>query len=109
MSNYVIKKWIEPYVLLETLKANYQMQEYIFDGFSKRLVKADFLSALSNEDAFGLYMKNVNKFYIFSGHEPLDVENLFGFTSEDYVLKEDSDEPIALVDAGKAEAAFIIF
>ena len=54
-------------------------------------------------------MKNVNKFYIFSGHEPLDVENLFGFTSEDYVLKEDSDEPIALVDAGKAEAAFIIF
>ena len=30
----ILTKWIEPYVLLETLKANSELQkDFIFDGF----------------------------------------------------------------------------
>lgn len=32
----ILTKWIEPYVLLETLKVHSELiKDYIFDGFSK--------------------------------------------------------------------------
>ncbi len=109
MSHYIIKKWIEPYVLLETLKAHYKMQDLTFDGFSKNEVKEKFIKELNKKESFGLYMKNVNKFYLFTGEEPLNVEKLFGFNLDDYSLSEDYTEPLNMVDSGKAEAAIIIF
>ena len=40
--NQIIKKWIEPYVLLETIKANNELvKDYTFDGFSKNKIKKD--------------------------------------------------------------------
>lgn len=109
MPHIIIKKWIEPYVLLETLKSNYVMKEFVFDGFSKKSIKNEFFAQLNAKDTFGLYMKNVNKFYVFKGDKTLDIENLFGFTPADYVFSEDCEEVIYCVDAGKAEAGIIIF
>lgn len=109
MANYVIKKWIEPYVLLETLKSHYEMKELIFDGFSKKTLKNDFIGELQKGNAFGLYMKNVNKFYIFRYNGSFNLENLFGFSKDDYSLTEAYDEALNMVDMGKAEAAVILF
>lgn len=109
MLHYSITKWIEPYVLLETLKSHYSMHDFIFDGFSKTKVKEEFIKELKKENTFGLYMKNVNKFYLFSGNEALELDKLFGFTEEDYLLSEDYNEPLNKVDSGKAEAGIIIF
>lgn len=109
MAHYVIKKWIEPYVLLETLKSNYEMKELIFDGFSKKTLKKEFIAELQKGDAFGLYMKNVNKFYMFKNGAGLDMKALFNFSSEDYLMDESYEEALNMVDMGKAEAALILF
>ncbi len=107
MANYIIKKWIEPYVLLETLKSSYDMTDLTFDGFSKNALKEEFLKELKKAGTFGLYMKNVNKFYIFNGSEPLDIEKMFNLDTGDYVVCDDYNEPLKLVDFGKAEAGII--
>lgn len=109
MPHYIIKKWIEPYVLLETIKAHYEMKDLTFNGFSKNAVKEIFIKELQNDDTFGLYMKNVNKFYCFKGNEPLNIDSLFNLGTEDYSLAEDYNEPLNMIDAGKAEAAILIF
>ncbi len=107
MTNIIIKKWIEPYILLETAKKAYEMKDYTFDGFSKDAVKKEFLKALEKPNTFGLYMKNVNKFYLFSGEKPIDLKNLYNFTEEDFELTNELEKPFSLVDLGKAEAGII--
>lgn len=109
MSHYIIKKWIEPYVLLETLKAHYEMKDLTFDGFSKNTIKENFIKELHNADSFGLYMKNVNKFYLFTGKEPLSIEKLFNLSPEDYYEAKDYNEALSMIDSGKAEASILIF
>ena len=38
--NKIITKWIEPYVLLETLKKDCELvKDFTFDGFSKNEIK----------------------------------------------------------------------
>ncbi len=113
--NIIIKKWIEPYVLLETSKKFFDMKDYTFDGFSKNMVKTKFLKALANAGgtAFGLYMKNVNKFYLFTSEKKIDVqkellEDMLNFNPEDLEFTEDTDVPVNLVDMGKAEAGIIM-
>ena len=45
--NKIIKKWIEPYVLLETLKKDCDLvKDFTFDGFSKNEIKKEFLKQL---------------------------------------------------------------
>lgn len=105
----VLKKWVEPYVLLETLKKHYEMKDYTFDGFSKNNVKKEFLKALEKENSLGLYMKNVNKFYLFTSDNEIDLDKVFNFMPEDYETAEDINIPFDMVDMGKAEAGFIIF
>ena len=107
MSHIIIKKWIEPYVLLETAKSCYSMKDFTFYGFSKKNVMAEFLQALEKPNTFGLYMKNVNKFYLFSGEKPVDLKSLYNFTDNDFELTEDIAKPFSLVDLGKAEAGII--
>lgn len=104
----VLKKWIEPYVLLETLKKHFEMKDYTFDGYSKNLVKKEFLKALEKENTLGLYMKNVNKFYLFTSNNEIDLDKVFDFQPEDYETSGDINKPFDLVDMGKAEAGFII-
>ncbi len=113
--NIIIKKWIEPYVLLETAKKFFDMKDYTFDGFSKKSVKNEFLKALKKSagTSFGLYMKNVNKFYLFTSAESIDIqkellENALNFTQEDFEFSDNQELPINLVDIGKAEAGIII-
>ena len=102
----IITKWIEPYVLLETLKKHCEMKEFIFDGFSKDMTKKQFLKSLEKDFSFGLYMKNVNKFYSFKGNVNLD--EIFGFEPQDYIETDDLNKPFEMIDFGKAEASFII-
>lgn len=103
----ILTKWIEPYVLLENLKKHCEMKDFTFDGFSKETVKKEFLKYIEKENSFGLYMKNVNKFYAFKGQP--DIDKLFGFEPEDYIVTGDLTEPFKMIDLGKAEASFIIF
>ena len=106
--NKIITKWIEPYVLLETLKKNCKLvKDFTFDGFSKNNIKKEFLKELSKENNFGLYMKNVNKFYLFSGNA--DIDKIFELTASDYETTEDIEKPFDMVDLGKAEAGIIMF
>lgn len=51
--NKIITKWIEPYVLLETLKKNCDLtKDYTFDGFSKNEIKKEFLKQLKKRKFF---------------------------------------------------------
>lgn len=104
--NKIITKWIEPYVLLETIKHQCDLiKDFTFDGFSKNEIKKEFLKHLKKENSFGLYMKNVNKFYLFNGN--IDIDKIFKLTSSDYENTEDLDKPFEMVDMGKAEASII--
>ncbi len=104
--NKIIKKWIEPYVLLETLKKDCELvKDFTFDGFSKNEIKKEFLKQLKKENTFGLYMKNVNKFYLFKGC--VDIDKLFELTSNDYEITDKIEKPFEMIDMGKAEAGLI--
>jgi len=112
MPSYIITKWVEPYVLLETAKKSFDMKDYTFDGFNKQKVKQEFFKELEKSAAFGLYMKNVNKFYLFKSHHVIDIREFLTskieLTDGDFYYSEEPDEPFNMVDMGKAEAAFII-
>lgn len=103
----ILTKWIEPYVLLEKLKKQHEMNDFTFDGFSKQNIKNESLKKLEKGNSFGLYMKNVNKFYLFQGKA--DIDEIFGLTADDYELTDDVNKPFEMVDLGKAEAGFIFF
>lgn len=103
----ILTKWIEPYVLLETLKTHSELiKDYIFDGFSKNDLKKEFLKSLEKENTFGLYMKNVNKFYLFKGIA--DIDKILVLSPQDYEVTNDINKPFDMVDMGKAEAGFIL-
>ena len=106
MHKVLITKRIEPYDILETLKKHCDITDFTFDGFSKKDVKQKFLKLLEDKNTFGLYMKNVNKFYLFKGEN--DIDKILGLSSEDYYITDDIEEPFNMVDMGKAEAGFII-
>lgn len=112
MKNLIIKKWVEPYRLLETVKVYCDMTDLTFDGMNKFTQKAKMFSALEDNDkSFALYMKNVNKFYVFTPNDEFDLcaklVEVFGFESEDYQISENSEEALSLIDMGKAEASFL--
>lgn len=64
----IITKWIEPYVLLEKVKKYFDIQDFEFNGQNKVQMKEKFLEAIEDANqkriSMGLYMKNVNKFYL---------------------------------------------
>jgi len=112
MKNLVIKKWIEPYILLETVKDYCDMTDLTFDGINKLSQKEKMFSALeSNEKSFALYMKNVNKFYVFTPVSDFDLLSklveVFSLEDEDLQICENTEEALSLIDMGKAEASFL--
>lgn len=112
MKNLIIKKWIEPYRLLETVKEYCELVDYNFDGLNKVSQKTKMYTDIENNtEKFALYMKNVNKFYVCTPKDKFNIlEKLFEvfeFTSEDYETNEDWEKAISLIDLGKAEASFI--
>lgn len=138
----IITRWIEPYVLLEKVKKYFDIKAFEFDGKNKNEVKAKFLQAIEDENekqiSMGLYMKNVNKFYLLTLRE--DVSNIldeyevpdvlkkldltvlhkvlitkeFGYSQEEQMAQDgikyikQESEAFDLVDLGKAEASFIM-
>ncbi len=138
----IITKWIEPYVLLETVKKYFDVKDYTFTGANKAEVKKEFLSAIekSAEEkiSMGLYMKNVNKFYLLTLRENVDeildeykvpevLKNLdltvlhkviitkeLGFTEEEQMAQDGikyikvENEAFDMIDMGRAEASFIM-
>lgn len=138
----IITKWIEPYVLLEKTKKYFDIKDFEFNGQNKKEVKAEFLKAIEENNekqiSMGLYMKNVNKFYLLTLREDvssilnefevpdvlkkLDLTVLhkvlitkeFGYTQEEQMAQDgikyikQESEAFDLIDSGKAEASFIM-
>ena len=113
MKSFVIKKWIEPYKLLETIKGQYEYEDYTFDGKNKLAQKELFFESLKKDkNNVGLYMKNVNKFYLFSRDEYLDIikklSEIFELSRDDIEENHDVNDMFSKIDLGKAEAELII-
>ena len=111
MLNLIIRKWVEPYRLLETIKEVSSTEEFTFDGSNKTILKAHFLKQLKDTKGFGLYMKNVNKFYLFDTSANLKdilVKN-FELTEQDFEVTDDEHKPFDEIDSGKAEASVLSF
>lgn len=138
----IITKWIEPYVLLETVKKYFDVKDYTFTGANKTEVKKEFLNAIEQASkdkiSMGLYMKNVNKFYLLTLREDvnsiLDEYNVpdelktldltvlhkviltkeLKFTEEEQMSQDGikyikvENEAFDMIDLGKAEASFIM-
>jgi uncharacterized protein (DUF1015 family) len=138
----IITKWIEPYVLLEKIKKYFDLEEFGFNGQNKNEVKNKFLQEIekANEKqiSMGLYMKNVNIFYLLKLRE--DVSNILDefevpnvlkkldltvlhkvlitkelkYTQEEQMAQDgikyikQESEAFDLIDSGKAEASFIM-
>ena len=114
MKSIIITKWIEPYKLLETIKTEYEYKDFTFDGISKPIEKKKFFKELeTSNNSIGLYMKNVNKYYLFSRSANFDIwkklVDVFGFIDGDFEQSDDTEnKPFNMVDLGKAEASLII-
>lgn len=135
----IITKFIEPYVLLEAVKKYFDMEEFVFNSTNKQKVKEQFLAAIekSNEKVIsvGLYMKNVNKFYLLKLKDgmldlvdapdvlkKLDLTVLhdliitkeLGYSKEEQMAQQgikyikQEFEAFDMIDSGKAEASFIM-
>lgn len=112
MKSFIITKWIEPYILLETVKKYCELTDYSFDGLNKVVQKNKMLVEIEKDPKkFALYMKNVNKFYVFTPKNDFDLRSIlietFNFSDEDYKYSYDCEESINMIDMGKAEASFI--
>ena len=135
----IITKFIEPYVLLEAVKKYFDLEEFVFNSTNKQKVKEQFLAAIekSNEKVIsvGLYMKNVNKFYLLKLKDgmldlvdapdvlkKLDLTVLhdliitkeLGYSKEEQMAQQgikyikQEFEAFDMIDSGKAEASFIM-
>lgn len=138
----IISKRIEPYVLLEKVKKYFDVEDFQFDGQNKKEVKEKFLQAIEEANnkqiSMGLYMKNVNKFYVLILRENIDsildefevpdvlkkldltvlhkilITKEFGYTEEEQMAQngikyiKQESEAFDLIDSGKAEASFIM-
>lgn len=138
----IITKWIEPYVLLEKVKKYFDVKDFQFDGKNKQDIKAEFLQAIEDANekqiSMGLYMKNVNNFYLLTLRENVDsildefevpdvlkkldltvlhkvlVTKEFGYSDQEQMAQDgikyikQESEAFDLIDSGKAEASFIM-
>lgn len=138
----IITKKIEPYDLLEKVKKYFNLKEFIFDGKNKSEVKNEFLQTIEKENqkqiSMGLYMKNVNKFYLLTLKENADkildeynvpdvlkkldltvlhkilITKEFGFTQDEQMTQtgikyiKQEAEAFDMIDLGKAQASFIM-
>jgi len=138
----IITKRIEPYVLLEKVKKYFDIKDFEFNGQNKLEIKEKFLKEIEKENAkqisMGLYMKNVNKFYLLTLRENVDsildefevpdvlkkldltvlhkvlITKEFGYSEEEQMAQDgikyikQESEAFDLIDLGKAEASFIM-
>lgn len=138
----ILTRWIEPYVLLEKIKKYYDIEEFIFNGKNKAEMKSKLLAEIEKSSkekiSMGLYMKNVNKFYLLKLRENVDdilkeydvpevlktldlivlhkviISKELGYTQEEQMAQDgilyikQEAEAFEMIDLGKAEASFIM-
>lgn len=138
----IITKWIEPYVLLDKVKKYFDVTDFPFNGQNKKEVKAEFLKSIEdaneNQISMGLYMKNVNKFYLLTLREDVNsildeyevpdvlktldltvlhkvlITKEFGYTQDEQMAQDgilyikQESEAFDMIDSGSAEASFIM-
>ncbi len=135
----IITRQIEPYILIEAVRKYFDVEEINFNSYNKKQAKENFLAKIEKENkkqiAMGLYMKNVNKFYVLKLkkeakeyvdapdvlkkldltilHELIITQEL-GFTKEEQMAQngikyiKQEFEAFDMIDNGKAEASFIM-
>lgn len=128
MQHLIITKRIEPYDLIEGIKKNYEVEDFTFTGYNKFDILEKFLGKMEEISkkyvVFGLYMKNVNKFYLISSEVPnsnleqniktMVLSGVLGLSEDNYKNQNglectrDRDKALSAVDLGKAEASLII-
>lgn len=138
----ILTRWVEPYVLLEKVKKYFDVEDLTFDGKNKKEIKDLFLQKIEddskNQISMGLYMKNVNKFYILKLRENVNeildeyqvpdvlktldlivlhkviISKELGYTQEEQMAQDgilyikQEQEAFDMIDMGKAEASFIM-
>lgn len=123
----IVTKWFQPYMILESAKNFFNVVDYTFNGQNKFDIMDEFLSEIKKAEKItvGLYMKNVNKFYLLTLKDNLNEEsdilalenllfkNRFGsqenLDSDDWIeITTDTDRAFNMIDLGKAEASFIM-
>lgn len=138
----IITRWVEPYVLLEKVKKYFDVEDFTFDGKTKAEMKAKLLEDIEKSSkeriSMGLYMKNVNKFYLLKLRENVDeildeykvpevlktldlivlhkaiISKELGYTQEEQMAQDgilyikQESEAFDMIDMGKAEASFIM-
>jgi len=123
----IVTKWFQPYMILESAKKYFDVTDYTFNGMTKFECMDKFLEEIKSSEniTIGLYMKNVNKFYVLNlkpeyneesdilALENLLFKNKFGSDenkeSEDWIeITKDTDKAFNMIDLGKAEASFIM-
>ncbi len=112
MKSIIIKKWIEPYKLLESIKKHYDFIDYTFDGKTKFEILQNFIEKLSEDkNSVGLYMKNVNKYYLFTKDSYFNISNelksSLNLEDSDLEQLQDYQTSLNMVDLGKCEASLI--
>lgn len=138
----ILTRWVEPYVLLEKVKKYFTVEDFTFDGKNKKEVKEKFLQEIENASkeqiSMGLYLKNVNKFYLLKLRENVNsildeyevpevlktldlivlhkviISKELGYTQEEQMAQDgilyikQEQEAFDMIDMGKAEASFIM-
>lgn len=123
----IVTKWFQPYMILESAKKYFDLEDYTFNGQNKFEMMDKFLEEIKNSGKItvGLYMKNVNKFYLLTLKDGIQEDNditalynlLFKdqFNSDEHYdsnnwieITTDTDKAFSMIDLGKAEASFIM-
>lgn len=123
----IITKWFQPYMILESAKKHFDVFDYTFNGSTKFEMMDEFLKKIETSEKItvGLYMKNVNKFYLLTLKDGINqesdilaLENLLfknrfdsneNKDTDDWIeITEDTNKAFNLIDLGKAEASFIL-
>ena len=135
----IIEKFIEPFVVIDRIQKYFDLEVIDFNSENKYEKKAEFLEKLEIENqkqiTFGLYMKNVNKFYVLKLAKNVDdlidapdvlkkldltvlhevlLKKEFGFTQEELMAQDgikyikQEQEAFDRIDMGKAQYSFIM-
>ncbi len=138
----IITRWVEPYVLLEKVKKYFDVEDLTFDGKTKAEMKAKLLEEIEKSSkeriSMGLYMKNVNKFYLLKLREDVNeildeykvpevlrsldlivlhkviLSKELGYSEAEQMAQDgilyikQESEAFDMIDMGKAEASFIM-
>ena len=123
----IVIKWFQPYMILQAAKKYFDIHDYTFNGLNKFECMDDFLNEINSAQkiTIGLYMKNVNKFYVLVLKDGINQENdisaLYNlllnnqFDSDEHYdnddwcqVIQDTDKAFNMIDLGRAEASFIM-